>query len=70
LILFIFIKYSHILEEAGYKNQMVVQSESNQSIPVDAKVHISNINIEGEKIEIGILIQLFVPLFSEIFKKD
>jgi sRNA-binding carbon storage regulator CsrA len=49
---------------------MVTQSESTESIPVNAKVHVSNLNIEGEKIEIGILIQLAVPLPSETSKKD
>ncbi len=60
------------LEAAGYKNQIVVQSKSNQSIPVGAKVHIENINIDNisNQIEIGILIQLPVPLFSETLKKD
>ncbi len=60
------------LEEAGYKNQIVVQSKSNQSIPVGAKVHIENINIDNisNQIEIGILIQLPVSLFSETLKKD
>jgi hypothetical protein len=56
------------LEEAGYKNQIVTQS--NQSIPVDAKVHISNINIENQTIEIGVLLQLPLSLLSETLEKD
>jgi len=60
------------LEEAGYRNQIVTQSESNQSIPVNAKVHIENINIDNisNQIQIGVLLQLAVPLPSETFKKD
>jgi len=58
------------LEEAGYKNQIVTQS--NQSIPVGAKVHIENINIDNisNQIQIGILLQLPVSLLSETLKKD
>lgn len=40
------------LEEAGYKAQN--QSQSNDSIPVDTKVHIEKISVENEKIEIRI----------------
>jgi len=49
------------LEEAGYKTQQTTQSQSTQSVPIDAKVHISSINIENQTIEIGILLQLPLP---------
>jgi len=56
------------LEEAGYK--AATQSQLNNPIPVDAKVHISNINIENNKIEIGINLQLVVPLPSDSSNKE
>jgi len=56
------------LEEAGYK--AATQSQLSNPIPVDAKVHISNINIENNKIEIGINLQLVVPLPSDSSNKD
>ncbi len=40
------------LEEAGYKAQKTNQSQSNDSIPVDTKVHIEKISVENEKIKI------------------
>jgi hypothetical protein len=58
------------LEEAGYKSQQINQTQSNQSIPIDAKVHISNINIENQAIEIGLLIRLALPTPSDSSKKD
>jgi len=42
------------LEEAGYKAQETSQPESNNSIPVDTKVHIEKISVENNKIEISI----------------
>jgi hypothetical protein len=39
-------------------------------VPVEATVHISNINIEGDKIEIGIILQLQIPLPSDSSNKD
>jgi len=60
------------LEEAGYKCQpAATQSQLSNPIPVDAKVHISNINIENQSIElqIGILLQLPNPLFSDSSNK-
>jgi len=55
------------LEEAGYKNQIVTQS--NQSIPVDAKVHISNINIEGEKLKLAYFFNYLFPYYQKRLKK-
>ncbi len=46
------------LEESGYKSKSI--EKSNHPTPLDAKVNIENINIDSEKIEIGILIQLQV----------
>jgi len=47
------------LEESGYKSQPIEnQLQSTNPTPLDAKVHIENINIKGNKIEIGILIQV------------
>ncbi len=58
------------LEEAGYKcQQAATQSQLSNPIPVDATVHISNINFEGDKIEIGILLQLPNPLPSDSSNK-
>ncbi len=49
------------LEDAGYKCQQIAQS--NNPVLIDAKVHISNINIENNKIEmeIGMFLQLPIP---------
>lgn len=58
------------LLEAGYKSQQINQSQSDQSRNLDAKVHISNINIENQAIEIGVLIQLVLPLPSDSSQKD
>jgi len=58
------------LDEAGYKSQQTNQTQANQSIPIDAQVHISNINFEGDKIKIGILIQLPSSLSSDSSKTD
>lgn len=56
------------LEEAGYKHQLT-KTQSGNSVPVDAKVHIENINIdENNKIEIGINIKLEFPLPSDSSK--
>ena len=44
------------LLEAGYKSQQTNKTQSNQSIPVDAQIHISNINYQKQKIKIGVLI--------------
>ncbi|MEN8220405.1 MAG: helix-turn-helix domain-containing protein [Pseudomonadota bacterium] len=58
------------LEDAGYKYQpAATQSQLSNSVPVDAKVHISNINFEGDKIEIGILLQLPIPSPSDSSNK-
>ncbi|OAD21258.1 hypothetical protein THIOM_002978, partial [Candidatus Thiomargarita nelsonii] len=60
------------LEEAGYKcQQAATQSQLSNPIPVDAKVHIENINIdENNQIEIGLNIRLAVPLPSDSSNKD
>jgi hypothetical protein len=59
------------LEDAGYKcQQAATQSQLSNPIPVDATVHISNINIENQTIEIGILLQLPIPLLSDSSNKD
>ncbi|EDN70948.1 hypothetical protein BGP_1677 [Beggiatoa sp. PS] len=58
------------LDEAGYKSQQIIQTQSNQSRILDAKVHISNINFEGDKIEIGINIKLALPSPSDSSQKD
>ena len=48
------------LEEAGYKAQKTNQSESNNSIPVDTKVHIEKISVENNKIEICMNTQIII----------
>jgi hypothetical protein len=48
------------LEEAGYKAQN--QSQSNDSIPVDTKVHIEKITVENEKIEIRINTEITINI--------
>jgi len=58
------------LEEAGYKSQQTHKTEENQSRILDAQVHVSNLNVENEKIEIGVLIQLVLPNPSDSSKKD
>jgi hypothetical protein len=59
------------LEGAGYKNQKKSQSQPNQSLPVDAKVHIETINIdENNKIEIGINIKFAIPSSSDASKES
>jgi thymidine kinase len=58
------------LEDAGYKSQQIVQTQSDNSRNLDAKVHISNINIENQTIELGVLIQLTLPSSSDSSKKD
>jgi hypothetical protein len=61
------------LEDAGYKCQpAATQSQLSKSVPVDAKVNISSINIENNKIEIevGILLQLPIPSPSDSSNKD
>jgi len=59
------------LEEVGYKNQQTEQPQSKNSmqIPVDAQVHISNINGKNQ-LEIGMFIQLVVPLPSDTSKEN
>jgi hypothetical protein len=59
-----------LLDEAGYKSQQTNNTQANQSMPIYAQVHVSNLNIENEKIEIGVLIQLVLPLPSDSSKKD
>lgn len=46
------------LEEAGYKAQN--QSQSNDGIPVETKVHIEKISVENNKIEICINTQITI----------
>ena len=58
------------LDEAGYKSQQTNQTQSNQSIPIDAKATISNVNYQKQKVEIGILIQLVLPTPSDSSKTD
>ncbi len=62
------------LEQEGYKCQQTIQSQSNQSqkpMPVeDAKVYISNINIENHKLIIGFNIQLTTPLPPDFPKEN
>jgi hypothetical protein len=58
------------LDDAGYKSQEVIQTQSNQSIPIDAKATISNVNYQKQKVEIGVLIQLVLPLPSDSSKTD
>lgn len=60
------------LEEAGYKNKSTLtESQLSNSIPVEAKIHISNLNIgnfiENNKIEmeIGFNIQVVASLDSK-----
>jgi hypothetical protein len=48
------------LEEAGYKAQKTNQSQSNNSIPVDTKVHIEKISVENNKIEICMNTQIII----------
>jgi hypothetical protein len=50
------------LEGAGYKNQKKSQFQSNQSLPVDAKLNVEKIVIENHKIVIGINLQIVTPL--------
>ncbi|KHD08301.1 hypothetical protein PN36_27365 [Candidatus Thiomargarita nelsonii] len=49
------------LEDAGYKTQQTTPSQSNNSVPVDAKVHIENMNIGHHKIEISIKLVASLP---------
>jgi ABC-type uncharacterized transport system permease subunit len=58
------------LEEEGYKSRQSIQTQANQSIPIDAKATISNVNYQKQKVEIGVLIQLVLPLPSDSSKKD
>ncbi len=46
------------LEEAGYKAQN--QSQSNDGIPVETKVHIEKISVENNKIEICMNTQIII----------
>ncbi len=48
------------LEEAGYKARKTSRSQSNSSIPVDAKVHVEKISVDNKKIEIGMKIQITI----------
>ncbi len=48
------------LEEAGYKAQKTSQSQSNDSIPVDTKVHVEKISVENNKIEICMNTQIII----------
>jgi len=61
------------LEQEGYKYPPKIESQSNQSVPVEAKVHISSITIENQTknqtMDIGVLIQLTVP-FPSYNSKD
>jgi len=59
------------LDDAGYKSG-AIQSQLSNPMPVDAKVHIENINIENNKIKIdfAINIQLIVPLSSGSSSKE
>ena len=48
------------LEEAGYKAQKTSESQSNDSIPVDTKVHVEKISVENNKIEICMNTQIII----------
>jgi len=58
------------LDEAGYKSQQIIQTQANQSRILDAQVHVSNLKVENEKIEIGVLIRLALPSPSDSSQKD
>jgi hypothetical protein len=58
------------LDDAGYKSQEIIQNQSNQSIPIDAHAHVSNVDVENQTIEIGVLIQLVLPLPTDSSKTD